>query len=135
MSPLLRRENAIIELQPAADYYTTSKVGLLVTFSSEVATVSNSATVKATGVILEGPATTGTTTEHMTVGILGAMAGTCSMKAGGNITKGAFVQQSTDGSVVTDAGTGSRVLVGVALESAVSGDLFEVAPLASIVLS
>jgi hypothetical protein len=46
------------------------------------------------------------------------------LKAGGTITKWAALQQKNDGTVEVDAGSGARVIVGVALEDAVSGDLF-----------
>jgi hypothetical protein len=57
------------------------------------------------------------------------------MALGGTVTKGAWVQQHTDGTVVTDATTGGRVLVGVACESGIAGDIIEVAPSAPVVLS
>lgn len=134
MSALLKRTNAIIALTPAANYL--AKTGYLGTFSGNTFTVSSSATVKATGVILE-PNTTaaGYASELVTVGLLGSVNGTVGMALGGTVTKGAFVQQSTDGTVVTDAGTGARVLVGVALESGIAGDIIEVAPFGPEVLS
>jgi hypothetical protein len=54
------------------------------------------------------------------------------MKAGGTITSGDFVKQSTDGTVVSGGDSGARD-IGTALESAISGDLFEVAPFACII--
>lgn len=121
-SPLMTRDFAVLPLTPAADY--SAKAGYLGTFSGETFTVSASATTPATGVILEGAATTG----QVSVGILGNLAGSCRMKAGGSITKGDWVQQHTDGRVVTDAGSGGRVIVGVALEGGVANDLIEIAP-------
>lgn len=135
MSALLLRDNAILPFTPAADY--SAKRGYLVTVSGTTATLSASATVVANGVILDpNPTTAGYATEEVTVGILGAMKGTCRMCAGGAITAGARVQQDSDGQVLTDAGSGGRVIVGVALETATAaGDLIEVAPLTPIVLS
>lgn len=128
------REEATLSLTPAADY--TAKEGYLVTVAAGVATVSSSATTKAVGVITEPNLTAaGYASEKVTVHMLGGQCGTLHMRAGGTIAQGAFVQQSTDGTVVTDAGSGARVLVGIAMESAVSGDLFEVAPLAPLTLS
>lgn len=118
MSALLKRTNGIIPLTPAADYST--KAGYGVTFSGTTATVSASATTPITGVILEGS----TTSYKSTVALLG-VAGTCNVKLSGTVTAGAFLQQHTDGSFVTDAGTGQRTVVGIALESGVSGDLIE----------
>jgi hypothetical protein len=74
-------------------------------------------------VVLDGDTTSG----KSTIGLLGAMNGTALVKTSGAITAGALVAQSTDGTVVTDPGTGGRVIVGVALQTAVSGDLIEVA--------
>ncbi len=121
MSALTTRTNGIIPLTPAADQ--TAKLGYAVDVSGDTATVSSSATTAVLGLILEG----GDTDEQSSVGILGAICGTVRLKASGTITKGARVQQAADGTVVTDAGSGSRVVIGVALEDAVSGDLFEVA--------
>ena len=121
MSSLLARGNVIVPFTPSATH--VDKEGYLVDLASETATISSSATTPAKGVILEGKATTG----KSSIGLLGAIAGTVYLRAGGAITKGAEVQQSTDGTVVTDAGSGSRVIVGVALETAASGQLFECA--------
>lgn len=134
MSALLKRTNAIIRLTPAANYL--AKTGYLGTFSGETFTVSSSATTKATAVLVEPNSTAaGYASESVSVGILGNMNGTVGMALGGTVTKGAFVQQHTDGTVITDAGSGSRVLVGVALESGIAADIIEVAPMAPVVLS
>lgn len=129
------REDGIISLTPAADY--TAKRGYLVTHDGSTATVSASATTRAQGVILDGNQTAaGYATEKVPVALLGAYKGTLLMCAGGAISAGAWVQQDTDGQVVTDAGTGSRVIVGQALEAATAaGDLIEVAPIAPLPLS
>jgi len=132
MSNLFRRANAIIPLAPAADY--TAKVGYLITFASGVGTVTAAAATFPTGVILEPPLTSGTTTETMTVGILGALAGTVQLKCGGAITKGDKVKQHTDGTIVTNA-AGERYIVGTALETGVTGDLIEVATHAPLYLA
>jgi hypothetical protein len=122
------REDGIISLTPAADY--TAKRGYLVTHDGSTATVSASATVRANGVILDGnPTAAGYATEKVTVGLLGSIKGTVLMCAGGAISAGAWVQQDTDGQVLTDAASGARVIVGQALEAATAaGDLIEVAP-------
>lgn len=132
---LKTREEGIIALTPAADY--SAKRGYLVTHNGTTATLSASATTRAQGVILEPNRTTaGYATEKVTVGLLGAFDGTVRMCAGGAISAGAWVQQDTDGQVLTDAGTGSRVIVGQALEEATAaGDLIEVAPIAPLPLS
>ena len=108
---------------PAADY--SDKEGYGVTLSSETATITASATVENSGVIMEGnPTTAGYATEFVTVGLFG-MKGTCRVRLGGTIVKGVSIQQHTDGTFITDAGSGNRVLCGTALQAGVSGDLIE----------
>lgn len=121
MSALYTRENAVIPQTPSVTH--VSKEGYLVDLADGTATISSSATVPAKGVILEGQATTG----EDSIGILGALAGTVRLKTSGAITKGAQVCQAADGTIVTDAGSGARVAVGIALETGASGDLIEVA--------
>jgi hypothetical protein len=134
MSALKLRQSAIISLTPAADY--TAKKGYLVGHDGTTATVSSSATTRAKGVILEPNRTAaGYATEKVTVALLGSVEGTVPMCAGGAISAGDWVQQDSDGQVVTDAGTGSRVIVGQALEAGVAGDIIEVAPIAPLPLS
>lgn len=113
------RDLAIVPMTPTADHSTNK--GYLVTNSSGSAALNTSATVPALGVILDGEPTSG----QDSIALLGGNHGTVKLKAGGTIAKFAKVQQKTDGTVQTDAGTGARVIVGVAMESAVSGDLFE----------
>jgi hypothetical protein len=128
------REDGLVSLTPAADY--TAKRGYLVTHASGVATLSASATVRAKGVIVEPNRTAaGYASEKVTVALLGATNGTVRMCAGGAITAGDWVQQDSDGQVLTDAGSGGRVIVGQALETGVSGDLIEVAPCSPTPLS
>lgn len=123
------RDNAIIHLTPAADY--TEREGYGVTISGDTATLGASATTVAPGIITEG----GTVAQGVSVAILGAAKGTVAAKLSGTVTKGARLQQHTDGSWVTDAGSGGRVLSLVALESGVSGDLIECAPITPVSLS
>lgn len=130
-SALLANDNAIIAQTPSATH--VDKEGYLVTMASGTATISSSATVPATGVILEGRTTAG----KSSIGILGCLSGLVRLKCSGTIAEGARVQQHTDGSVVTDAGTGARVVVGVLVQpgGAVSGDLALVAPITPLTLS
>jgi hypothetical protein len=113
------RKSAIVPLTPAADHRTYE--GYFVNLSAGTAAKSTSATTRPFGLILEGENTDGVDS----IAICGGNAGPCLVKASGVIAQGAYVQLHTDGSVVTDATSGPRVLVGIALESAVSGDLFE----------
>jgi hypothetical protein len=129
MSSLYARASAVIALTAASDY--RNKEGYTVTFSGATATISSSSSAPATGVILEGANTDGDTM----VGILGSMSGTVRLKTSGAITKGARVQQAADGTILTDAASGARVIIGVALETGVSGDLIEVATFAPLTLS
>jgi hypothetical protein len=133
-SPYSARAGAVIEAMGAADL--SEKRGYLVTLAAVAgvltATVSASAAVPATGVVMNGEAVA----NKSSIGILGAPGiGTVYMKASGVIAAGARVQQAADGTIVTDAGAGNaRVVVGVALEAAAAGDLIEVAPLAPMIL-
>lgn len=118
---------------PAADQ--RDKEGYLVNLTSVsgvlTSTVSSSATVVAEGVILEGQNTTG----KSSIGIHGALGGTVRVKLSGAVSAGDKLQQAADGTLVTDAGTGARVVVGVALEDGVSGDLIEAALFTPLTLS
>jgi hypothetical protein len=119
MSSLYARGNAIIPFTPSASHQ--DKEGYLVDLAGNTATISSSTSVPAKGVILEGQPTTGVSS----IGILGGLAAPVRLRAGGTIAKGAEVQQKNDGTVITDAGTGARLIVGIALEAAVSGQLFD----------
>lgn len=119
MSALYSRGNPVYPFTPSATH--VDKEGYLVDLAADTATISSSASVPAKGVILEGQATTG----KSSIGILGALPAPVYLRASGAITKGAEVQQAADGTVVTDAGSGARVIVGVAMENAVSGQKFE----------
>ena len=129
MSNLLLRSSAVVALTAAADY--SADRGKSVTISGDTATRSASATVVAPGIILEGDVSGGV----VQVGILGAIGGTVPAKLSGSVTKGARMQQHTDGTWRTDAGSGGRVVSLVALETGVSGDIIEAAPLTPVSLS
>lgn len=126
------RESAIYALKPAADY--SAKKGYLTTDDGVTATISASATVPATCVIMEGGKDINSLIE---VGVLGSIEGTVLMKAGGVIAAGARVQQNNDGTVLTDAGPGNaRVVVGkyVGVKACAAADLIEVAPFTPMIL-
>lgn len=129
MSNLFTRDTAVISLTAAADYSTAR--GKAVTISSDTATLSASATVVAPGIILEE----GASGAQVTVAILGAVGGTVLAKLSGTVTKGARMQQAADGTWVTDAATGARVVSLICLESGVSGDLVECATITPVTLS
>jgi hypothetical protein len=117
MSSLKRRADGIKKFTPAADY--TGKEGYGVDLAAGVATISTSASAPIKGVILEG----GTVAEGITVAILGAFNGAVDVKLSGTVAADAEIQQAADGTFVTDAGSGSRVIAGVADQGGVSGDL------------
>jgi hypothetical protein len=119
MSSLYARGNAIVPFTPSASQEDME--GYLVDLAGDTATISSSASVPAKGVILEGQETTGVSS----IGILGGIAAPVRLRAGGTIAKGAEIQQNTDGTLITDAGSGARLIVGVALEAAVAGQLFD----------
>lgn len=119
MSSLYSRGNAIVPFTPSASQ--AGLEGYLVDLAGDVATVSASAAVPAKGVILDGQ----DVNDQSSIGILGGLAAPVKLRAGGNIAKGAEVQQNNDGTVITDAGNGNaRLIVGVALEAAIAGQLF-----------
>ncbi len=119
MSAKYVKDLAIISMAPTADH--SALKGYLVTNSSGSAAVNTSTTVQALGVILDGEAVGG----RDAIAILGGNHGTVKLKAGGTVAAFALVQQKNDGTVITDAGTGARVVVGQALEAAVLNELFE----------
>jgi hypothetical protein len=123
------KTKAILAFTPSADHRT--KEGYFVQLSGGEAVLSASATTKPFGLILEGENTDGVDS----IAVCGGNAGPARVKASGIIAQGAYVQLHTDGSVVTDAAAGARVLVGIALEAAVSGDLFDCQLITPVVYS
>ncbi len=124
----MTRDNAVIPLTPAASYI--DKKGYLVDIAAGVATISTSATTPAKGVITEPNDTAaGYASEQVSVAILGAVKGTGAMRCGGAITAGDLVCQHTDGTIITDAGSGARTAVGIAIEDGTAGENIEVAPI------
>ena len=119
MSAKFVKDFAIIAMTPTADH--SANKGYLVVNSSGSAALNASATVAALGVILDGEPTTG----KDSIGLLGGNLGTVKLKAGGTITAFTKLQQKNDGTVIVDAGTGSRVIIGMALEAAVNTEIFE----------
>jgi hypothetical protein len=129
MSSLYSRTSAILALTPAATM--VGKEGYGCTFSGDTATISSSASTICTGLILEGAATTG----KASIGIIGALGGPVRVCLGGTVTKGAALVQHTDGTWITDPGSGARVKSFICLESGVAGQLVEAANLSPITLS
>ena len=71
----------------------------------------------------------------MTVAILGAFKGTVMAKLSGTVVSGARMQQAANGTWLTDAASGGRVVSLIALESGVSGDLIEAATITPVTLA
>ena len=128
-SALAVREDAIYPFTPAADQ--SAKRGYLVTVSEDTATLSASASTMADGIILEGADTDG----ESIVGMLSGLRSPVMGKLGGSVTKGDLLAQHTDGTMITDAGSGARVLVAQAMETGVAGDLIEIVCFKPITLS
>lgn len=128
MSSLLARGNAIIR-HTGVDF--TDKTGYLAKENSGVLAVNDSASAPARAVILEGNASA----KESSIGIIGALTGPVRLVAGGAITKYNQVIQKNDGTVVADTGSGARVAVGIALETAASGAFVEVALQTPTILS
>lgn len=127
------RSEGYIKAAAAADYSNNEGYGVNLTSVSGVltATVSSSATVVIEGIIAEA----GTVAQTVGVVIPGSAPGSVHVKLSGTVAAGDKIQQAADGTFVTDAGTGARVVVGVALEAGVSGDLIEMAMQTPVTLS
>lgn len=117
------RSNGIIKATPAADYSSHEGYGMTLAVASNVltATVSASASVRIKGIVTEA----GTVAQGVSLAVPGNCPGGVHVKLGGTVAAGAFIQQHTDGTFITDAETGARVIVGIALEGGVAGDLVE----------
>lgn len=127
------RSDGIVQATPAADYssYEGYGVTLGITSFKLTATLSASATVVVEGIITEA----GTVAQGVAVAIPGSVCGSVHVKLSGTVTGGDKLIQVADGTFVTDSGSGARVVVGIALESGVSGDLIEMAVQTPQVLS
>lgn len=128
MSALKVRETAIV---PVTGVDLSASTGLIVKYDDGTVAVNDSATASAVGLCIEGNAATKTSS----IAILGAVEGTFRAKLGGTVKRFQALQQKNDGTLEADAGTGGRVVVGVAQEAGASGDLIEVALLAPRVLA
>ena len=125
MSVLAARQTPIL---PITGTDLSALLGKLITFSAGVPAVSASATVPAVAIVLDG----NIATKNSSVGFLAANLPPVRAKISATATAislGDTLQQSTDGTLTNDAGTGARVVVGVCTDpnGAVAGDLCEVA--------
>jgi len=113
------RKEAIIALTPAVDH--SEKEGYFIILTAGAPVVSSSASDVPFGVIIDGEEADGVDS----IGVCGGAFGSAHVKLSGAVSKGDSLQLHTDGSVITDAGSGARVIVAKALEDGVSGDLIE----------
>lgn len=120
----VRNTRGLKRFTAAADQ--SAKEGYLVTLSASGVAVATGAADKVVGVITEGGET------ESDIALLGAIEGTVDMKAGGAITAGAKLMLMATGAVDASA---TGVCVGIAMEAAVSGELFEAAPLTPVTVS
>ena len=118
------KDNALVSVKVASGNLTEAE-GKLVTLGATGAALCADAEVPAAGVVTEGDDGSG----DVGVAILGAYSGTVHFKAGGAVTEGSRLIQNADGTVQN--GT-AGIIVGVALESAVAGELFEGAPITPV---
>lgn len=127
------RKDGIIKATPAADYSANEGYGVTLGVTSGLltATVSGSATAPIEGIIAEA----GTVAQGVSVAVPGATPGGIHVKLSGAVTAGDKLMQAADGTFVTDAGSGARVVVGIALETGVSGDLIEMLMQTPVTLS
>lgn len=118
MSSLASNDDAVM-------YFTgvnlTDKEGYFYIYDATVGLVINDSATKLPAAFI---AAGGTATDQSQVVLLGSSRGTYRLKSSGTIKRFQRVQLAADGTVTVDAGSGARVLVGVANEDAVSGDLF-----------
>lgn len=123
------RQSAILPLTPAVDH--SDYESYFVKLSAGKAAIVTSATDLPFGVILDGEDTDG----QDSIAVCGGNAGPCEVKLNGIVSKGAYLQLESDGTVITDAETGARVLVGIALESGVAEEKIPAVLITPIVYS
>ena len=105
----------------------SAAIGKTVTFSAGVPSVSASATVPVTGIVLDArKRVVGSTTYNdnsiLLLGsgevVLGKISATATA-----ISAGDELQQAADGTFTNDAGSGARLILAVAIKAAVAGDM------------
>lgn len=121
MSSLYARGNAII---PVTGVDLSAALGKAVKFTAGVVAVHDSATVPATGIVLEA----NVAAKQSSIGILGGLEAPVRVKIAADATalkQGDTLQQKNDGTWTNDAGAGNARCVGAVLvsEAAAAGDL------------
>jgi hypothetical protein len=116
----LVRSNAIISISTGEDL--TGKVGYFVFMGSNTdVCLINGALEPPLGLLL----TEGKAYERVTVAIPGGLAGTVRVKLAGEAYIGSRLQLTSDGRVMAHDNEFPRMIVGVALEAGVTGELIE----------
>jgi hypothetical protein len=124
MSSLASRGNPVYAISGVD---LSAALGKLVTLSAGVPAVSTSATVPAVGIVMEG----NTATKNSSIGFLGAnlpVTRALISATSAALKQGDSLQQSTDGTLTKDTGSGARVVCGILSDpnGAAPGDLAEV---------
>jgi hypothetical protein len=105
----------------------SASIGKLITFSAGVPSLSASATVPAQGIILDARKRVvgaNTTYDNSLLLLGGGEVVLAKISASATaISAGDALQQSTDGTLTNDAGSGARTIVAFAVKAAVAGDL------------
>ena len=118
MSKLLL-DQGVIALTPTADQ--TLLRGYFVEASSGSAAICNAATDLPIGVIVDGGLTTGKSSIAVSPGLVVPVKVTATSP--GTVVLGTYLTLKNDGTVQADAGSGDRVQVARALESAAAGEI------------
>ena len=123
-SSLAARGNPIL---PFYGVDLSAATGLLATFAAGVPAVSQSATVPAVGIILDG----NVAAKESSIGILGGNLPPVRAKISATsaaLSPGDVLEQAADGTLTKDTGAGARVVLAVLTDpnGAVAGDLAEV---------
>lgn len=105
-----------ISISATAGGTLTDKEGYFVKQSSGTAIIVAAATDRPCGVVVAGAASG----SEIELALPGSIA---LVKLNGTVSKLQEIQVESDGSVIANAGSGSRVIVGQMLEAGVSGDL------------
>jgi hypothetical protein len=120
---MIVNNQATLALTPTADQ--SDLEGYFVEVSGANVAVCNAATDIPLGVIIDGEPTTG----KSTIAVSGAFGGIVTVKVAatspGTINRGTYLTLRADGTVQADAGSGARVRVARALESAAAGELVQ----------
>ena len=114
----IANEIALVRMSNKASTDLTGKEGYIAVYDSGVKLAATASLAGALGAIVEGGVSSSD------VAIAGAFPGVVRLKAGGSITAGAKLKV-VDGGTVQAYSSGAGTVIGVALQSAASDELFE----------